>query len=184
MGCEQTAQYYNEIYDKEKRYQGHYDNSPHLMMYKIAEGLLSEIWEPHILDLGCGTGQFAHYLWDNGYLTYLGIDFSETAVGIARGLSPQVFDVADLYKYEPKWEDFNTVVMLEVLEHLTEDLALIKKIPDGKDVIFSVPNFDDPAHVRHFTSKEAVYERYGRLIDIDKMIAYENWIICKGVRCG
>jgi 2-polyprenyl-3-methyl-5-hydroxy-6-metoxy-1,4-benzoquinol methylase len=184
MGCEQMSQYYNEVYDKEKRYQGHYSDSPHLMMYKIAEGLLAEVWESHILDLGCGTGQFAHYLWDNGYMTYLGVDFSETAIGIAHGLSPQAFEVADVRTYEPKWEDFNTVVMLEVLEHLTDDLELIKKIPEGKDVIFSVPNFDDPAHVRHFTSKEEVYARYDNLINIDKMIAYGYWIICKGVRNG
>jgi len=184
MGCEMDSDYYDKAYESEKKYHTHYKDSKYLTMFNVAKGMLSEIPNPQILDLGCGTGQFAHMLWDAGFLCYSGVDFSRTALGIAQGLSPQVFEWADIKEYEPNWDNFNVVVMLEVLEHLNEDLELIKKIPEGKHIIFSVPSFDDPAHVRRFGSADSVKERYGGLIDITETVVYLKWIIAKGVRRG
>lgn len=184
MGCEQDSDYYDEMFGTSIKYHSHYKDSKYLTMFNVAKGMLSEIKNPQILDLGCGSGQFAHMLWDAGFLCYSGVDFSKTALGIAQGLSPQVFEWADIMEYEPNWDNFNVVVILEVLEHLNEDRELIKKIPVGKHIIFSVPAFDDPAHVRRFTSKTQVYERYSDLIKISESVIYMHWIICKGVRCG
>jgi 2-polyprenyl-3-methyl-5-hydroxy-6-metoxy-1,4-benzoquinol methylase len=184
MGCEKDSDYYNEMFKKGYQYREHYKTSPYLTIYNVAKGMLTEIPNPQILELGCGSGQFAHMLWDSGYLCYSGVDFSETALGIAQGLSPQVFEWADILEYEPNWDNFNVVVMLEVLEHITNDLELVKKIPSGKHIIFSLPSFDDPSHVRKFNTTEQVMDRYDKLIHITEMVPYLHWIIAKGVRRG
>ena len=184
MGCEMDSDYYDGNYGRDKKYHAHYKDSKYLTIFNVAKGMLSEIKNPQILDLGCGSGQFAHMLWDSGYLCYSGVDFSKEALGIAQGLSPQVFEWADIREYQPNWDNFNVVVILEVLEHLNEDRELIVKIPAGKHIIFSVPSFDDEAHVRTFRNKPQVHERYDDLIDISEIVPYMHWMICKGVRRG
>ena len=62
-------------------------------------------------------------------------------------------------------------VMLEVLEHLTRDIDVLQKIPSGKEVVFSVPSFDDPSHVRMFT-REIVQWRYRDLIKLQNITRF------------
>lgn len=115
-----------------------------------------------ILEVGCGTGQFASMLSDSGITAYRGFDFSVKRVELARknnvNLSFFVADalVTDLfqnYKYA-------TVVCTEVLEHISDDLILIKRIPFGKKFYGTVPNFSSDNHVRYFASTDEVAERY------------------------
>ena len=54
----------------------------------------------------------------------------------------------------------DTYIILETLEHIEKDVDLIAKVPVGKRVILSVPNFDAIAHVRFFDTKKDVVERY------------------------
>ena len=182
MGCEMKADYYDKVYKEEDKYRLHYKDLPYYPIFQVAVGMLSDIDNPQILELGCGTGQFAQMLWDKGYLCYKGIDFSEAAIGIATGKSPQVFEVGDVF--DASYEGFNTVVVMEVLEHIENDLQLIGCIPEGMNVIFSVPNFADPSHVRRFGSKEEVEQRYGGLIDVKDYVFYQHWHIVRGVRNG
>jgi len=52
-----------------------------------------------VLDLGCGTGDLAHFIHDLGAIVY-GIDFSEAMIQQARQKYPDLsFDVADVHTY-------------------------------------------------------------------------------------
>jgi 2-polyprenyl-3-methyl-5-hydroxy-6-metoxy-1,4-benzoquinol methylase len=183
MGTEQIAEYYDKAFSEDKKYQGNYRDLPHFPVFQIALSHMKEYHCPFVLELGCGTGQFAKYLWDNGVREYMGVDFSEVAVELARKMSPQVFSVGDLMTYSFPSE-FNCFVMMEVLEHIEKDLEIIEKIKQDANIIFSVPNFNDPAHVRFFSSKSEVEERYKRLVRIQEILKYRNWYVVKGVRNG
>jgi 2-polyprenyl-3-methyl-5-hydroxy-6-metoxy-1,4-benzoquinol methylase len=183
MGKEMDSEYYNKVYESDHKYVGKYTQLPHFPIFQIALSYIKELRNPYILELGCGTGQFAQFLWEHGFREYMGYDFSEKAIELARHLSPQVFKRVDCAECEVPPE-FDIIVALEVLEHIEKDLHILSCIPQGKVAIFSVPRFDDPAHVRHFISKEQVQERYGKIIKIDDLMKYKNWYIAKGVRCG
>jgi hypothetical protein len=59
------------------------------------------------------------------------------------------------------------------LEHV-DDIAVMERLPSGSDVIFSVPSFPDPAHIRTYTM-ESMLDRFREYID-DVIIRRYNWI--------
>lgn len=70
---------------------------------------------------------------------------------------------------------------MEVLEH-TDDEKILSFIPIAKEVILTVPDFDYPSHIRHFTTKEEVMDRYKKhliILDYEKM---DKWHIVKGIK--
>jgi hypothetical protein len=73
--------------------------------------------------------------------------------------NPDKFKVMDLAREFPEVGD-RMVVCLEMLEHIEDDLSIIKRIPSGTWILFSVPSYDYKSHVRHFASMGEVYKRY------------------------
>jgi tetratricopeptide (TPR) repeat protein len=114
------------------------------------------------LDVGCGTAELQHHIKD-----YHGFDFSRRAVTIANNKQVKVGDA-----YEEDLRGYDTYILLEVLEHL-DDLKILKRLPKGKDVIFSVPSFKDPSHMRVYT-EESMRERFKPYLDISEVIRF-NW---------
>lgn len=178
MGFEMGSEYYDKVFEEEKRYREEISKLSSYPVYQVALGMIGDIEGPKILELGCGTGQFAKMLFDNGFTHYLGVDFSRVAIEKAREMSGQAFLVSDIRKFDDIGA-FNTLVMMEVLEHIMDDIDLIKKYK-GYNIIFSVPSCDDPAHVRFFQKREEVKSRYDEYIDIEKMVRYKSWLVVKG----
>jgi glycosyltransferase involved in cell wall biosynthesis len=142
--------YYDQVFAASK------DMSRYEKLFKRAA---SWTWG-RVLDICCGTGELGKYVQD-----YEGIDFSQEAVqGNPRLRRGDVFS-EDLSGYD-------TYVMLEALEHL-DDLALLRRLPQGVDVVFSVPSFSDPAHVRTYNEKILRF-RFSGLLDIERIVRF-NW---------
>lgn len=125
-----------------------------------------------VVDLGCGTGRFAELVRRSGRDRYYGFDFAETVIEEAErycSARGYVFGVADLREWQhgPGLPDECCYVLLEVLEHLDDDLDVIARIPPGLPVVFSVPNFWSASHVRRFLQPADVFSRYGQLVDFD-----------------
>ena len=112
--------------------------------------------------MGCGAGQLASLIRDKGFKNYIGIDFSKVAIDIAIKVCPEFkFICEDILNSENlKKIDYDFVIILEVLEHVEEDKILLSKIKSGTKIIAMVPNFDSESHVRYFSSKKEVKDRY------------------------
>jgi 2-polyprenyl-3-methyl-5-hydroxy-6-metoxy-1,4-benzoquinol methylase len=128
--------------------------------------------DKHLLDFGCGTGDFLEIAQKNGW-NISGIEPNEKARSIAnKKTKDSVFDANHIYNL--KESSFDVITLWHVLEHLPDlDAHIIqfKKLlqPDGT-LIIAVPNFksydanhysqfwaayDVPRHLWHF-SKTAI----------------------------
>lgn len=152
---EKGAEYYDKLFKESK------DMSRYEEIYKKVGELTKG---QKVLDIGCGLAELGKYVED-----YSGFDIaSETIRGI-KDANVWVGNALDRKNYKKA----NTYVCLEVLEHITEDRQVLELIPGDSKVIFSVPSFPDPSHVRMFT-EDGVRERYEDLIEIED-ITYYTW---------
>jgi 2-polyprenyl-3-methyl-5-hydroxy-6-metoxy-1,4-benzoquinol methylase len=182
MKIAKAASYYDAHFKNDVTTHGHYKNSFYFVHWTQVIVLLRKISSPEILEIGCGTGQLAEYLRDEGYTKYFGFDFSSEAIALANERSGIKFmqgDALDSSLY--KKLHFNTVICLEVLEHIKQDIKIIKNLSRGTRIIFSVPNFDAPSHVRWFNSEREIKKRYFQDISFEEIIRVGNLFICKGV---
>lgn len=149
------------------------EESPWLSIYQTA----AEWIDPNhpVVDLGCGTGRFAELLRRSGHGPYEGVDFSAAALAEAAVYVPvtdrdtkwsATFRLCDLREWVPSdlRAGATVYVCLEVLEHLADDVDLIRRLPVGHDVIFSVPNYGGEAHLRTFPDVGDAWRRYGHLL--------------------
>ncbi len=134
---EKPASYYEAIYKRE-------ENKPSRYTY-LYEEVGRIIGKRSMLDIGCGQGRLSKYIEN-----YDGFDIVQNP-----------YHIGDIYTHD--YGDYDVYVLLEVLEHLIRDIDVLEKIPAGKEVLFSVPSFDDPSHVRMFT-ENIVRWRYRELI--------------------
>jgi trans-aconitate methyltransferase len=121
-----------------------------------------------VVDLGCGTGRFAELLNRRRQPAYYGYDFAPAVVAEAQRYVPHLtFEVADLREWEhgPDLPDEVCYVLLEVLEHLDDDLDILTRLAPGQPVVLSLPNFWSESHVRRFLQPRDVFDRYGDLLD-------------------
>lgn len=157
------ANWYDSVYEARPGvYTDHYSESPYFPLWRVISSLVPA--EASVLEIGCGTGQLAELLRDSGIRHYTGFDFSSAAVGLARERLPDMqFHVADARKSPLLLIEVDVVVCTEVLEHITEDIEVIERIPSGTRLIATVPDFDSETHVRWFPSATQVERRYGTL---------------------
>lgn len=135
-----------------------------------------------IIDIGCGYGRYVKLLNDKGYKNAFGIDISEEQIYYAQtkfGLKN--VGVADPIEFiSNKLETYDTILLIDVLEHLEVgySLHLIECIynalkPSGL-LIIQVPNalsiipnhYGDVTHQRAYTTRSVEQTlRYGGFIN-------------------
>jgi 2-polyprenyl-3-methyl-5-hydroxy-6-metoxy-1,4-benzoquinol methylase len=99
-----------------------------------------------VIDLGCGTGGWASYLRNAGATRIKGLEPSDGGV-----LANERYDDVLRCSIEDApaefFSDASTVVMADVLEHLTDPWGVLRKIrqsvPDGATLAISVPNLQN-----------------------------------------
>jgi SAM-dependent methyltransferase len=180
MGELKEKEFYDEIYKSVKRYAAHYKESRHYVLWTQVVQYIKQIPQPKILDIGCGTGQFAHYLYDEGFRSYHGFDYSNEAITIARRMIPGSFSLGDALAKSSYDYDYNVAIALEVMEHISDDMALLDNIDQGANVIFSLPTFDAPGHVRWIKKERDIVKRYYTRIEIRKIVPISRWFVCWG----
>jgi 2-polyprenyl-3-methyl-5-hydroxy-6-metoxy-1,4-benzoquinol methylase len=168
LGIEQPKEYYDKLMYKypaaEIKYQKLYDS---VLKFTPTDKNV------RILDVGCGTGGLINTLKNNGYTNIIGLDFSDYCVNYCKKRFPNVnFFQIDLKDSSSKKfiQDFPVVIMLEVLEHLKDDISVIKKIKSDSLVIFSLPNYDSKGHVRFFKNIDEIKNRFEPVLVIEKFL--------------
>ena len=185
---EKEPKYYDALFERDSMFHTGYKDSVYyvswtqvIVFLRRIERILKE--EVHILEIGSGPGQLTQYLFDEGFINYHGFDFSEKAIALAKAKLPEahfyVGNALDSISFQQK---HNTVICLEVLEHVTEDLEVLENVKSGTHIIFSVPDFDADSHVRWFTSERQIKKRYYRHIDIELIKKVGNIYVCSGIR--
>ena len=181
--------FYNNAFGKE-RYQTHYSESIYIDVWLKALEIIIREKPKEILEVGCGSGQFAQLLFESGIKNYIGFDFSPKGLEVARSLSPQRFFLGNAYD-KSNYQDVNNLeilgsleydltVCLEVLEHLEKDLEVLENM-SGK-VILSVPNFDSESHLRFFKRDLDAIDRYGKMFEIKEVYFIDNIYLLYGCR--
>ena len=166
LGEEKPAEYYNQ-FGANDHFKSHYTASKYYPTWLMITDHMLKSGSQKILDIGCGPGQFAKILIDNGFSDYTGIDFSEARIGHAKQICPQLSfickDVFEIGLIESL--NYDTVVMTEFLEHITEDTQVFRRLKPGTKIFGTVPNFGGSSHVRKFETPADLHERYGGLVD-------------------
>ncbi len=167
---EKTSVFYDEMMKKNWHHRDTFFKIYKPLYDKVVENIPKDTF---IIDVGCGSGRFTKVLEEAGFSKdlYLGIDFSGEAIKRAKEWNPGFnFEKANIFRDDVKkyYKKDALYIMLEVLEHITHDLQVLKKIPVGAQIIASVPDFGADAHVRHFKSMKAVVSRYSSVIKIEK----------------
>lgn len=183
MSIERDHAYYDEYYAESVEYRKHYTDSVYYELWKRVIPLVPDV-EIDVVDVGCGSGQFAQMLCESHpNIRYSGFDFSKAAIDVAIEKIPGRFHYgvkcASLYEYKYSASDF--IVCLEVLEHI-RDLEFLNRIPLGVEIVFTIPDFADQAHVRYFKSVAEVVFRYHTHIQFSHIEKFGSWFVCKGVR--
>jgi glycosyltransferase involved in cell wall biosynthesis len=160
----------NLIYSKEKSsYNLHYNHSPYLKIWnRVAEYIKPG---ERIVDIGCGVGQVMDLLLDKGVGSYTGLDISPIAISKAcerlsrRDDQHKVTLILINVLNGFILPDADKYILIEILEHLSADKNLLRKIPAGKEVLITVPDYLGGSHVRKFKSEAEVIERYKDVIE-------------------
>jgi 2-polyprenyl-3-methyl-5-hydroxy-6-metoxy-1,4-benzoquinol methylase len=184
MKAPMAPDYYDRIFTCVDDYRAHYRDSRYFVLWTQVIALLRRLPSARILEIGCGPGQFAHYLYDQGLRDYHGFDFSPEAIRRAREVVSQSFEVGDAAGEAPYRRDYNVAIVLEVLEHVSDDLGILAHLRRGTVVIFSLPTFDDEAHVRYFRGAQEIVTRYQRVVDFRRIVQIDTWFVCAGVVRG
>lgn len=135
-----------------------------LLIHRI-DGLLSDVSDKKVLDIGCGDGRTAVSLSKKGNRVF-GIDISRTRLLRAK---EKVYSISDgsyfIQSYAEtipfKDSSFDLIVCTEVLEHVMDDVALIKNISltlkDGGIAIISIPTVSLSRYVDMYRLNKPIY---------------------------
>lgn len=156
---------YDECYTTSEKYKQHYKDVIYFNVWNYVMSNLQKI--DKIVDLGCGPGHMLHMLYDNGFKTCVGIDFSKVGIEMAKLKVPSyIFIEADLRNIDYSiYKDFK-FISIETFEHLENDIELIKKLPQNHIIIFSVPNYRCIDHYRIYPDVNFIQTYYKDVLNI------------------
>lgn len=172
---ERESGWYDDAYSAHLTKKMQYSLSPECSMYykmwmRVIDWIKSE---ERIIDFGCGVGQFAELCLKHGKKYVYGMDFSKVAIDAAKIRNHQVefaFFVKDLRDpHSFYFTHYDVAVLCEVLEHIEFDREVLQRIPSGKRVIISLPNYMCNSHVRCFADGPAISERYADILKINSI---------------
>jgi len=145
----------------------HYTEAGHHFLWSVLADRLARDGVRSVLDIGCGPGQLAVLLRDQGIPRYCGIDFSEERLRWARKTCPGFsFVTADAFQTDLLAKfPYDAVVCAEFLNHVQEDLDLVRRIRKGARFYGIVANSPFASHVRVFRSADEVRARYSDLFE-------------------
>ena len=159
-------------------------------------GLLTNLnSNSHLLDYGCGAGDFLAYAKNKGVQVF-GVEPNQAALKITRDKIGQ--DLATEKKLEDIHQQFDYITLWHVLEHIPDLFDFINQLrnhltDDGK-LIIAVPNYasfdakfykeywaayDVPRHLWHFSPKsiETLFNSFGMKIEKKHPLWFDSYYV-------
>ncbi len=179
FGKEQSREFYDERFERTRHWSEHYSKSKYYLIWKEIVEIIKFHNKCHLLEIGCGPGQLSNLLFDNGFENYLGLDFSEKAISMAKSRCPSYrYIVGDAFESDVITKyDYDCLITTEFLEHIHKDVEILESIKNDRFVIATVPNFESVAHVRCFDSVQSVVGRYDSYF---KSISVKEFALSQG----
>ena len=173
---ERDSAWYDSVFNGSATYQGPYRQSPYYFLWCVVVDRVTRSRATSVLDIGCGPGQVARFLQDNGLQHYVGLDLSPVATRLAKTLCPSFqFVTASAFDTDVfTTVKYDTVICMEFLEHVTDDIQVLKRIARGTRFFGTVPNFPHAAHVRFFSNCDKVAQRYQALFEHLSVDAFDS----------
>ena len=164
---EQASSFYDKMYADSDEYRKPFWQSRYYFLWTVILDRLRQGEAKQLLEVGCGSGQFAELLYRDLPIDYLGLDISTEAIEQARAkqMGGFRFESGDALLSPLLEGSYDSVVCTEVLEHIEHDRELLKRIQPGVRCLCTVPNFPYVSHVRHFTRETDIIERYEDLFE-------------------
>jgi SAM-dependent methyltransferase len=173
--------YPDEYYPTQALSEAHFAGHVHPMQHEKLGHILPVARQGTLLDIGCGVGFFVKEAARAGF-DAKGIEWSQRAVDAGRSQWNLALTAGSFLDHDFGSLQFDVVTLWQVLEHLDDPIAALRKIRtllnDGGVVAIAVPNFasiqakifrhrwyhlDVPRHLFHFTprSLEGLLQREG-----------------------
>jgi SAM-dependent methyltransferase len=124
------------------------------------------LYKGSILEIGCGRGLIIKYLSDRN-IDCFGVELAKTTP--VKGVEKKIITGQDAFSFNEEFaKKFNTIMLLDVLEHIEDDYGFLKSIADKysntSHLLITVPakkeiwtNFDDfYGHFRRYDINELV----------------------------
>jgi 2-polyprenyl-3-methyl-5-hydroxy-6-metoxy-1,4-benzoquinol methylase len=109
--------------------------------------------DAEILEVGCGSGSFLHFLRSEGYQRIHGVDIAAEQVTLARSLGIEDVEAADALPYLAAHPAaYDLIAAFDVIEHFTKDDVLRfldhvhGALRPGGALLLRTPNADNPFH--------------------------------------
>jgi len=131
--------------------------------------------EKMIIEVGCSSGNFAKLLKNKNIRKYLGVDIDKEKINKAKKRYPFFsFINSDISKNLYLLKSASLFVSFQCLEHIKNDIEIIKAIPHNVRIIFSVPNKPfHKEHVRWFELNGWI-DRFSPYINFQESIIIQN----------
>ena len=119
------------------------------LAYTTLISSLTDVIKPskdaNILEVGSGLGYMTYALRKAGYINATGVDIAPDAIENAISEFGNFYVCADVYKWEDESaKQYDVILMTEVIEHIEQPEALIKKLISllkvGGTLIMTTPN--------------------------------------------
>jgi hypothetical protein len=146
-------------------YNGEYKKRNDILISMI-KALMPE--EAKILDLAAGSTYIAEELINLASVKeYLWNDFNENiSKNITDKISNKNFiiNLEDANSENINFSKYNIFICVS-LEHIEQDIEILKKLNKGTLVAICSPNYNAKSHVRYFENEDLFRERYKEIID-------------------
>lgn len=170
-------------------YYGRMGNDLMRMTHERVHWICAQVDGKRILDVGCSQG-IVPILLGRESKSVLGLDVDADAIAVAenylaagpRHASSNVnFVVADFLAHDFSGEQFDTIVMSEVLEHLVDPEAFVERAasllkPSGRLVVtvpFGINDYIDHKHTYYLVEP---YQLLSRWFEISTIRMFGHWI--------
>jgi 2-polyprenyl-3-methyl-5-hydroxy-6-metoxy-1,4-benzoquinol methylase len=125
------ASSFDQIYDREESPVQVFLRPGLFKRRDAALDLLKKYENPRVLDIGCGSGRVGELLLEHGAASYVGVDFSEPMLELAKGRLERFWDKVSLEAgdfvdvvLEP---GFDVIIALGVFDYIAEPNHLLRR---------------------------------------------------------